>query len=142
MLSQPKRFGLLVYLAVAAPRAFVRRDTLLALFWPETDQGRGRNVLRQTVYLLRQSLGPGVITGRGDEELGVDPNLLQCDVGLFEAALTAGRTAEALEYYRGDFLAGFHVPDAAPELDEWIQAEARRLRSLATEAARSLAAAD
>jgi DNA-binding SARP family transcriptional activator/TolB-like protein len=139
VLAQPKRFALLVSLAIAAPRSFVRRDTLLALFWPETDQLRGRNVLRQSVYLLRQSLGPDAIISRGDDELGVDPAVLQCDVVQFEAALAAGRTAEALELYRGDFLVGFHVPDAAPELDEWIQSEARRLRSLATRGACSLA---
>jgi DNA-binding SARP family transcriptional activator len=42
VLSQPKRFALLVNLAVAAPGGFVRRDRLIALFWPEHDQDRAR----------------------------------------------------------------------------------------------------
>ena len=35
--SQPKRLALLVYLALARPRAFHRRDTLLSLFWTDLD---------------------------------------------------------------------------------------------------------
>jgi len=142
VLAQPKRFALLVYLAVAAPGAYVRRDTLLALFWPDADQTRGRSVLRQTVYLLRQALGADAIRSRGDEELGVDGGLVQCDVAQFEALLASGNQAEALELYRGDFLTGFHAPDAAPELEEWMQFHARRLRGLAAGAASSLARRD
>jgi DNA-binding SARP family transcriptional activator len=141
VMAQPKRFALLAYLAVAARRGFVRRDTLLALFWPETDQARGRNSLRQTVFRLRQSLGADVIRSRGDEELGVDPAIVESDVALFEEALAAGKPEEALGFYSGDFLVGFHVPDAAAEFEEWSQAEARRLRSLATNAAWTLASA-
>src|SRR5690349_21642507 len=37
LLAQPKRFALLCYLALAEPRAFQRRDGLVALFWPEAD---------------------------------------------------------------------------------------------------------
>jgi DNA-binding SARP family transcriptional activator len=139
VLTQPKRFALLVYLATATPRGFVRRDTLLALFWPETDQVHGRQVLRQTVYLLRQSLGTDAIASRGDEEIAVNTDALRCDVGLFEEALAAGRTADALESYRGDFLAGLHVPDASQALAEWIEGERRRLRALATGGAWALA---
>ena len=34
--AQPKRFALLAYMACRADR-FHRRDTLLAVFWPELD---------------------------------------------------------------------------------------------------------
>jgi DNA-binding SARP family transcriptional activator/TolB-like protein/Flp pilus assembly protein TadD len=135
VLAQPKRFALLAYLAIAAPGSFVRKDVLLSLFWPDADQQRGRNVLRQTVFLLRKSLGADVIIGRGDEELGVNADVVVTDVARFEAALAAGQYDEALELYRGDFLHGFHVPDAAPELDEWIQSKSRRMQLLATRAA-------
>ncbi|MBA2459266.1 MAG: hypothetical protein H0V43_09980 [Gemmatimonadales bacterium] len=46
ILRQPKRLGLLAYLAVASPRRFHRRDSLLALFWPELDQDHARAVAR------------------------------------------------------------------------------------------------
>lgn len=140
VLAQPKRFTLLVYIALTEPKGFVRRDSLLPLFWPEADQARGRQVLRQTIYLLRRQLGAAAILSRGGEELGVDPGALRCDVSLFEAALAQGRTADALELYRGDFLAGLHVPDASPDLEEWISQERRRLKSLAMRGAWALAA--
>src|SRR2546425_2770560 len=59
VVAQPKRLALLVYLAVARPRGFHRRDTLLALFWPELDQERGRAALRKAAHVVRQGLGPG-----------------------------------------------------------------------------------
>src|ERR1051326_3952393 len=45
--AQPKRMALLVYLALASPRGFHRRDQLLALFWPEADGTRARGALRK-----------------------------------------------------------------------------------------------
>ena len=38
VLAQPKRVALLAYLAIARPRGFHRRDTLLALLWAEQDE--------------------------------------------------------------------------------------------------------
>jgi DNA-binding SARP family transcriptional activator len=67
VLQQPKRLGLLAYLAVASPRRFHRRDTLLGLFWPELDQEHARAALRRALYFLRAEHGPDVVTGRGDD---------------------------------------------------------------------------
>lgn len=53
-LTQSKRLALLVYLALASPRGFQRRDTLLGLFWPESDDRRARAALRQAVRYLRR----------------------------------------------------------------------------------------
>src|SRR6266705_1204831 len=47
LLSQPRRLALLAYLAAATPRGPHRRDTLLALFWPELDQEHARAALRR-----------------------------------------------------------------------------------------------
>jgi DNA-binding SARP family transcriptional activator/tetratricopeptide (TPR) repeat protein len=139
VVAQPKRMALLVYLAVARPRGPHRRDSLLALFWPESDQERGRQVLRQTVYLLRRSLGKDALVSRGDEEVGINPQVVSCDVSHFDAALADGRLAEALEFYRGDFLSGFHPPGVASEFEDWIAAERKRLREAAATAAWTLA---
>ena len=62
-LVQPKRVALLVYLA-AQGGSFCRRDSLLALLWPELDTDRARHSLRQAVYQLRRGLGQGLILGR------------------------------------------------------------------------------
>lgn len=141
VLRQPKRLGLLAYLALARPRGFQRRDTLLGLFWPELDSDRARGALRQALYTLRRSLPEGVLETRGDEEVGIASGALWCDAHEFEKAMREDRPAEALELYRGDLLEGFHVPDASPDLDYWLAGERERLRSKALEAAREAVAA-
>ncbi|NIY12892.1 MAG: hypothetical protein GWN02_33535, partial [Gemmatimonadetes bacterium] len=54
MLSQPKRLCLLAYLALAGEP--VSRSTLVALFWPDSDEERARNALSQALHYLRRSL--------------------------------------------------------------------------------------
>jgi len=80
-----------------------------------------------------------VLSGRSEEELGVHGGTLWCDAVAFERACEAGRPAEALLLYRGDFLNGFFVSGASPEFDYWIEANRTRLRNLAVEAARTIA---
>lgn len=139
VVAQPKRAALLVYLALATPRGWQRRDRLLALLWPELDEQHGRSALRQAVYRLRQSLGKEAIASRGDEELRVDPALVTADAGEFEQLLAEGRPAEALGLYRGEFLAGFHVAGASEEWEAWVERERARLRHKAQDACRLLA---
>ena len=138
VLAGPKRFALLAYLASARPHGFHRRDVLLALLWPEVDQDRGRATLRTTLYHLRQAIGASAVLTRGDEEIGIDRTALTCDAVEFERALDAGRTAEALAFYKGDFLPGFYVPGAA-DWERWLETERARLRARAASAAWSLA---
>lgn len=139
VLSQPKRLVLLAYLA-AAPGSFHRRDTLLGLLWPELDQKRARAALRQSVYHLRRTLGSGVVIGRGDEELGVDPSRLWCDVAAFRQAFAEGRFRDAVDRYRGELLGGVYI-DGALAVERWIESERARLQAMAAKAAWSLAEA-
>jgi eukaryotic-like serine/threonine-protein kinase len=138
LVSQPKRLGLLAYLAIATPRGFQRRDSLLALFWPESDQTHARAALRNALSFLRHQLGETVIVTRGDE-VGLDPATFWCDVTAFVACADAQAAEEALALYRGDLLEGFHVIDA-PDFERWLEAERNRLRGRAAEAAWALAA--
>jgi adenylate cyclase len=138
VLSQPKRLALLAYLASAAPRGFHSRDTLLALFWPESDGDRARNSLRQALHQLRRSLGDDVVVGRGDREVGLDPELFWCDAAEFDQALQEGRFEDALKLYRGDLLPGFFIDDAA-EAERWLEEERARRRRDAVDAATKLA---
>jgi DNA-binding SARP family transcriptional activator/TolB-like protein/Tfp pilus assembly protein PilF len=139
LLAQPKRLALLVHLALARPRGYQRRDTLLALFWPELDAERARNSLRQAVHFLRRVLGADAVPSRGTEELGIDTGRLWCDATVFEAALDAGELEPALELYGGDLLPGFFVSDV-PAFDEWLDRERGRLRDRAADAAWRLSA--
>jgi TolB-like protein/DNA-binding SARP family transcriptional activator len=126
LLAQPRRVALLVYLLMARPRDFHRRDKLLALFWPEHDEPRARNALNQALHFIRRSLGTDALVGRGDGDIALDRALIWCDALAFEEALHSGRTDEALELYRGPFLDGFHLSAAAPELDHWLEEERAR----------------
>jgi DNA-binding SARP family transcriptional activator/TolB-like protein/Flp pilus assembly protein TadD len=133
VLAQPKRAALLAYLALAAPQGSYRRDTLLALFWPDQDSEHARNALSQAVHFLRRSLGPQALVASNGDELRLDWKYFWCDAGAFEAALNAGREAEALELYQGDLLDGFHVADA-PEFQRWLEVERTRLAGRYAEA--------
>jgi serine/threonine-protein kinase len=136
---QTKRLVLLAHLAAFPARAFRRRDSLLALFWPELDQEHARGALRQALHALRTALGDGVILTRGESEIGVNDSMLHWDGQGLEAALQAGQAAEALALHQGEFLDGVFVADASPELEEWIAGERARLRHLAARAAWAVA---
>lgn len=133
-----KRTALLCYLAAAVPDGLQRRDPLLALFWPELDEAHARSALSQALYVLRNALGEQAIETRGDGEVGLSCNVVWCDVRAFEAALDAGRPAEALALYRGGLLDGFFLSDA-PEFERWIERERERLRERAGDGAWALA---
>jgi Tol biopolymer transport system component/DNA-binding SARP family transcriptional activator len=138
VMAQPKRLALLIYLAAAGPDAFRRRDTLLALFWPEAGGVRARKALNRAVYFLRQAIGRDVVVTRGDDEIGVSTARLACDAVRFEAALASGAAEQALELYRGDLAPGFLLSDT-PGFERWLEEERARLRRRAVEAAMRLA---
>src|SRR3989442_1916179 len=93
--TRPRRLALLAYLAAATPRGLHRRDSLLALFWPELDQEHARAALRQALHVVRGSLGSDLVLTRGDEEIGLDFDRLWCDVVAFDEAVAAGTDREA-----------------------------------------------
>ena len=126
--ARPKDLALLTYLSLAGPPGFERRDTLLALFWPDLDEGHGRNALSQALHRLRTSLPEGVLIVEGRDDVGVSAARLSCDVVSFEAHLQAGELPLALRLYQGDFLAGFHAPGVAPDFENWIVTERERLQ--------------
>src|SRR5256886_4226400 len=136
ILAQPKRLALLAYLAVHSAR--VRRDSVVALFWPELDTAHARGALRQSLRFLRRELGDGILNGHSDEAIAFEPATVWCDVVAFEQACKAGEAAQALHLYRGAFLDGCFVSGGAAELESWIAAERTRLAQLAARAAADL----
>jgi DNA-binding SARP family transcriptional activator/tetratricopeptide (TPR) repeat protein len=138
VLQQPKRLALLAYLTLASPRRYHRRDSLLAMFWPELDDEHARAALRRSLYYLRTGLGAEVIKGRGEEEVGAAPEELWCDAVAFAEAVRAEKLERALELYRGDLLEGLHV-SGAPAFQDWLDRERSRLRDAAARTAWSLA---
>lgn len=127
-----KELAVLAYLAVegadAQPRA-----RLLGLLWPEASEASARNNLRVVLANLRHALGSAAPSAdRQVVQLDLDSGAL--DVATFQELLSsthahhhqltescaecAARLEQALELYRGEFLAGFTLADAAA-FEEW-----------------------
>jgi DNA-binding SARP family transcriptional activator len=134
VLVQPKRFGLLVFLALRRRGSYVRRDELMGVFWPDSTESRARASLRQALRFLRLELGADVVVNRGQAEVGIDPTALACDAVAFLEAVEHGDDRAVVDRYSGELLPGFII-DGAWEFDRWLQGERQRLRSLALNAA-------
>ncbi|MCB9079977.1 MAG: AAA family ATPase [Anaerolineaceae bacterium] len=135
-----KAVAVLAYLAITARSH--SRDALSTLFWPEADQSQARSYLRHTLWLLKKVLGDGWLD-ISREQVESQPRAdIWLDVIAFqqraETPLPQNSSAKvntealpllagAVELYRGDFLAGFTLPDT-PDFDEWqfFQTEALR----------------
>ncbi|MDB4869162.1 MAG: hypothetical protein JWL97_166, partial [Gemmatimonadales bacterium] len=127
LLRQPKRLALLAYLVAPIPGTWHRRDTLLALFWPELDTAHARTSLRNSLYVLRQTLGDEVVRTRGDDEISVDPSRLKTDLGEVWSALRERRTEDALANYSGELLPALFASDSEG-FQRWLDSERARLK--------------
>ena len=134
ILRQPKRLALLTYLALESGDRFLRRDSLVALFWPDLDQDHARAALRRALHFLRRGLGETVLEARGDEEIRVGSGTLDCDVIECRGFLDAGDPAAALALALGELLPGIYVA-GAPGVEQWLDGERWRLRRRLLEAA-------
>jgi serine/threonine-protein kinase len=140
LLAQSKLVALLslLTLASAPPPGFRRRDRVVGVFWPELDQGHARAALRKALHAIRQVLGEHAVISRGDEDIGIAPDGLWCDVVEFSAAADHGRLDRALELYRGELLPGFHLSGCA-DFERWLDDERAAARDRAGGAAWALA---
>jgi TolB-like protein/DNA-binding SARP family transcriptional activator len=136
--AQRNRLALLALLAGSYPGALTR-DRLIAWLWPERAMEPARNLLSQSVYVLRKALGDDAIQSAG-EELRLNPEAVTCDVVLFQQALAAGDLARAVDLYSGPFLDGFHLPGAL-EFEHWLDGERERYRRAQATALEGLAVA-
>src|SRR5206468_8127072 len=103
----------------------------------ELDQKHARAALREALHVLRGAVGQGIVTRRGDEEIGLDADLFWNDVAAFDRAVAAAEWGEALELYRGDLLEGFFISEA-PEFERWLETERARLKDAACRSAHAL----
>lgn len=134
LLRQPKRMALLAYLAMPAPGTWHRRDTLLALFWPDLDTAHARTSLRNSLYVIRQALGDDVVRNRGDEEISLDPARVRTDLSRLWDALEQRDAEAALGYYAGELLRGLY-PAGSEGFLRWLDLERTRLRIAVSTAA-------
>jgi predicted ATPase/DNA-binding SARP family transcriptional activator/Flp pilus assembly protein TadD len=140
-INRRKALALLAYLAVTG-RPY-QRETLATLFWPDNNQSRAYANLRRDLSVLNKLLGQGWLEIGRDAVSFVRRHDFWLDVADFRRHLatcdTHGHPAQAvcpacmphlrqaLSLYRGDFMAGFTLPDC-PAFDEWQFFEAEELR--------------
>lgn len=139
LLSQPKLVALTAYLVIeGADGRWLRRDTLVNLFWPELDQTHARAALRKGIHAQRNALGAEALESRGDEEIRIADRTLACDALLFAKDIERNRLLAALERYRGDLMPGFHLA-GCNDLDRWLDDTRADLRERASAASWALA---
>ncbi|KAA3660509.1 MAG: hypothetical protein DWQ04_19210, partial [Chloroflexi bacterium] len=149
-----KMQALLAYLVVEKDRIH-RRDTLMGLLWPDQLQKSAQVNLRQTLSLLRRAI-PAQIDTSGTEFhllisdrqiVQINPNYpLILDVEKFITFCTVGqqqkdavKLEQAIELFRGDFLADFYLSDSNP-FNVWAETQRERLRRLALDGMAALTA--
>jgi DNA-binding SARP family transcriptional activator/pimeloyl-ACP methyl ester carboxylesterase len=115
-LNLRKGLALLIYLAEA--KGPVARDLLATLLWPESPRETGRTRLRRMLHRIELTLGQPVFETDRESVRWSAAIELKVDSQLFENACDAGDFEQACLSYRGDFLAGFALPDC-PEFDDW-----------------------
>src|SRR5256885_1777020 len=125
ILAQPKRLAFLANPALHTAGA--RRDSVVALFWPELDTAHARGALRQSLRFLRRELGDGILNGHSDEAIEFEPATVWCDVVAFEEACKAGQAGHALQLYCGGFLHRCFVSRGSPRPVRRVSAERTRL---------------
>ena len=134
--GQRRPLALLALLAVAGD-AGQSRDKLLPYLWPESDEERARNALRQLLYTVRKGLGRDELL-LGTADLRLNPELFTSDVQEFELARQRHELDRAVELYGGPFLDGFHLA-SAPEFDYWAASARTEFAARAGSAMESVA---
>jgi len=127
-----KTLALLTYLAVTGQMQ--SREALATLFWPEYDQSRTLANLRRDLSRLKELFSENIlVTDR--LQAGLNQQIeINLDVAAYLARVKKAHEhnhtkenlcdecyadlKKAVEIYRGDFLAGFNLPDS-PGFDEW-----------------------
>ncbi len=122
--SRRKELVLLAYLARRAPRPLARMEAA-ALLWPERDEHRARQSLRQALLELRQLVGVGLVVE--SDLIHLAPGSIELDAAEFEREIDEGKAAAAVARWGGDFLPGAEDV-AGEELRGWLESERERLR--------------
>ncbi|KRE48334.1 response regulator [Paenibacillus sp. Soil724D2] len=112
----------------------VRKDTLLELLWPESDQKKGLTQLYTAIYQIRKTLhamGSSIEILNVDKGYTLDLKNTRLDVEEWETGLlelpalepgTLSQYKQLLDLYRGDYFAEYDYI--------WAESERERLRAL------------
>ncbi len=138
--------ALLAYLAVEADQPH-RREALAGLLWPEWPDREARSNLRYALSNLRRAIGdrdavpPFLLITRETLQFNTDSEHW-LDVAAFtdlRGLQDISDLEQAMAWYRGSFLEGFSVGDAAP-FEEWALLKKEQLSRQILETLHGLAA--
>lgn len=138
-----KAQALLYYLATID--GVCTRDTAAGLLWPEMSEKKAKSNLRVAIASVKQHIGAHLdVSSTG---LAFNRKLpYESDVETFRNSLAVAlrqRNLEAIQeanaLYKGEFLQGFHLHNAAP-FEEWLVQQREHLRMLAIQGLESLGA--
>ncbi len=137
-----KARAMLFYLAVNGQT--YTRDAVVALLWPEAAEEQGRRNLRELLFATRKWLSPYLMITRQTIAFN-QASAYRLDVQLFRQALRRSdpepdiaMLKETIELYRGEFLQGFSVREAAG-FEEWLISQRKQLGELMAQALETLA---
>lgn len=122
--TQRHRLALLALLAMSRS-CTLPREKLMGLLWPERDEEHVRNLLKQSVHVLRKDLGDAAIHSTG-VALQLNTDIVRCDALEFEQAMTNGNFDTAIELYTGPFLDGLFINDAH-DFETWVTEQRTRM---------------
>ncbi len=116
-----------VYLALEGGKH--HRNSLAALFWPESSESKAKTSLRVVLTELRKIIGDYLEISRTSIGMHSDRDIY-LDVFNFEDLLDEGNLGKALQLYRGDFLSGIYITGSS-EFENWRRWECERIHLLA-----------
>jgi TolB-like protein/DNA-binding SARP family transcriptional activator len=125
-----KMQALLACLALPPGSAWPR-EQLIALLWGTRDEEQARGSLREALVKLRRKMGEPSVLRASREAVWLDPAIISVDAVQFARLAKAGELERAAELYRGEFLDGLSLPDAA--FEDWRLVERTRLHDLAVD---------
>jgi DNA-binding SARP family transcriptional activator len=140
-LPRRKTLAVLAYLAVTG--AAHTRQAVAGLLWPEHTEAQAHAYLRNSLWSLKRVLGEGWVAAGIESMSLISRPDFWLDVAHFRRLLKTCTTrshppvqaclacstplSKAMELYRGDFMAGFSLPDSS-KFHEWQLFEAESLR--------------
>ena len=129
-LSMRKAEVLLAYLALA-PGIRHPRERLINLLWSDRGEEQARNSLRQCLSTIRKALGDadGLMLQIDRTTVSLNADLIDVDVHEFERLAASAEfesLTDAAALYRGEFLEGISIRDAACQ--EWLDNERARFK--------------
>lgn len=126
----PTRKALALFIYIVVERHVHPRETLMALFWPESGTAKAQSSLRTTLAYIRKTLPEPFLVIERDTVCFEDNMSLNLDLTHLQAAaetsiqLPLHQSAlipllkKAVQNIQGDFLSGFWLKDA-PAFDDW-----------------------